>query len=111
SSEMTEYADLRGRSPDALRRLARFYDHRARFSDEVRTLQELAKQLTVSERGPIYKRAAGLVRTRSLKEFKPADFFAELVAADPSNIQPIKDYVEELRLAKRYREALDVLVS
>jgi predicted Zn-dependent protease len=111
ASEMTDYADLRGRSPDALRRLASFYEHRARFADEVRTLQELAKQLTVSERGPIYKRAAGLVRTRSLKEFAPADFFAELVAADPSNIQPIKDYVEELRLAKQYKDALAVLAS
>jgi len=111
ATEMADYADLRGRSPDALRRLARFYDHRARFADEVRTLQELAKQLTVGERGPIYKRAAGLVRTRSLKEFKPADFFAELVAADASNIQPIKDYVEELRLSRQNREALAVLAS
>lgn len=111
ATEMTEYADRRGRSPDALRRLASFYDHRARFADEVRTFQELAKQLTVGERGPIYKRAAGLVRTRSLKEFKPADFFAELIAADPSNIQPIKDYVEELRLSKQNREALAVLAS
>jgi predicted Zn-dependent protease len=109
--EINEYANLRGRSPDALRRLADFYHHRARFSDEVRTLQELAKALTVSERTPIYKRAAELVRTRSLKEFAPADFFAELVAADPLNIQPVKDYVEELRLSKRYREAQAVLAS
>ncbi|HTF38140.1 MAG TPA: tetratricopeptide repeat protein, partial [Blastocatellia bacterium] len=109
--EINEYANLRGRSPDALRRLADFYQHRARFAEEVRTLQELAKTLTVSERTPIYKRAAELVRTRSLKEFAPADFFAELVAADPSNIQPVKDYVEELRLSKRYREALNVLAS
>jgi len=111
TTEMTAYADLRGRSPDALRRLAGFYDHRARFADEVRTLQELAKALTINERGPVYKHAAALVRGRSLKEFKPADFFAELVAADPSNIQPVKDYVEELRLAKQYKEALTVLAS
>ena len=32
-----------------------------------------------------------------------------MVAADPSNIQPVKDYVEELRLSKRNREALSVL--
>jgi cellulose synthase operon protein C len=111
ATEMTEYADLRGRSPDALRRLAGFYDHRARFADEVRTLRELANAQPVSERTPIYKRAAELVRTRSLKEFKPADFFAELVAADPSNIQPVKDYVEELQLSKQYREELAVLAS
>ena len=111
ASEMTEYADLRGRSPDALRRLAGFYDHRARFADEVRTLQELAKTQSAAARTPIYKRAAELVRTRSLKEFKPADFFAELVGADPSNIQPVKDYVEELELSKQYREALGVLAS
>src|SRR5215510_6963872 len=111
ASEMSEYAELRGRSPDTLRKLANFYHHRARFPDEVRTLQELAKALTVNERAQIYKRAAELVRTRSLREFKPADFFAELVAADPSNIQPIKDYVEELRLAKQNREALAVLAS
>ncbi|MEK6407137.1 MAG: tetratricopeptide repeat protein [Acidobacteriota bacterium] len=110
-TEMRGYADLRGRSRDALRRLAGFYDHRARFADEVRTLQELARASAASERTPIYKRAAELVRTRSLKEFKPADFFAELVAADPSNIQPIKDFVEELQLAKQYREALAVLAS
>src|SRR5438034_5777951 len=33
--EINEYADLRDRSPDALRRLADFYHQRARFSDEV----------------------------------------------------------------------------
>src|ERR1700730_8865585 len=109
TTEMAEYADLRKRSADALRRLANFYNHRARFADEVRTLLELAKTLTVNERGPVYKRAAELVRTRALKEFKPADFFAELVAADRSNIRPIKDYVEELQLGKRYKEALAVL--
>jgi len=110
-AEIREYAQLRGRSPDALRRLADFYHNRARFADEVRTLQELAKTLTVGERAPVYKRAAELVRTRSLREFAPADFFAELVAADPSNLQPVKDYVEELQLSKRHREALGVLVS
>ncbi|HXF38930.1 MAG TPA: tetratricopeptide repeat protein [Blastocatellia bacterium] len=109
ATEMTAYADLRGRSPDALRRLASFYHHRARFADEVRTLQELAKSLKVNERAPIYKRAAEIVRSRALKEFEPADFFAELVAADPGNIQPVKDYVEELRLARQYKEALAVL--
>ena len=111
ATEMTRYADLRKHSPDSLRRLANFYHHRARFADEVRTLQELAKSLTVKDRAPIYKRAADLVRTRSLREFKPADFFAELVAADPSNIQPIKDYVEELQLARQYKDALSVLAS
>ena len=111
AAEINAYADLRGRSPDALRRLADFYHHRARFADEVRTLQELAKALTVAARTPIYKRAAELVRTRSLREFRPADFFAELVAADPSNIQPVKDYVEELELSKRYSDALAALAS
>lgn len=111
AAEIREYADLRGRSPDALRRLADFYHGRARFADEVRTLQELARALAVPARTPVYKRAAELVRTRSLREFSPADFFAELVAADISNIQPVKDHVEELQLAKRYTEALAVLAS
>src|SRR5690349_20738332 len=111
ANEMAIYADLKRRSPDALRRLAGFYHNRARFSDEVRTLTELAKAVPVTERAPIYKQAAGLVRSYSLKEYKPADFFAELVAADPTNLQPIKDYVEELRLADDYKEALSVLAT
>ena len=111
AAEMAQYADLKKRSTDALFRLAGFYHDRARFADEVRTLQELAKSLIVSERGPIYKRAAQVVRSYALKDFTPADFFAELVAADPSNIQPVKDYVQELRLAKQNKEALAVLVS
>ncbi|HSB11064.1 MAG TPA: tetratricopeptide repeat protein [Blastocatellia bacterium] len=111
ATEMSAYADLRGRSPDALRRLAGFYHNRARFADEVRTLQELANALNVNDRGPIYKRAAELVRSRSLTEFKPADFFLALVSADPENIQPIKNYVEELGLAKQNAEALAVLAS
>jgi predicted Zn-dependent protease len=111
ASRMVEYADLKKRSPDALQRLAAFYDARASYAEEVKTLLELARTLRVSERGVVYKQAADLVRTRALKEFNPADFFAELVRADPSNIQPIRDYVEELRLAKRYREALEVLGS
>src|SRR6185436_539703 len=74
ASEMVAYADLRGRSPDALRRLANFYDGRARYADEVKTLRELASSLPVGDRSTIYKRAAYLVRTRSLKDFNPADF-------------------------------------
>lgn len=111
ASEMVAYADLKKRSADALLRLANFYHDRARFADEVRTLQELAKSLKVSERGRVYKRAAEIVRSHSLKEFKPADFFADLVAADPSSIQPVKDYVRELRLAKQNSGALAVLVA
>jgi predicted Zn-dependent protease len=109
--EMTQYADLKRRSPDALRRLSVFYHNRARHADEVKTLQELARALPVTERAPVYKAAAGLVRSYALKEFKPADFFAELVAADASNIQPVKDYVEELLLANQDKEALNVLTS
>jgi predicted Zn-dependent protease len=111
ATEMIQYAELKGRSPDALRRLAVFYHNRARYADEVKTLRELARALPVNDRAPIYKAAAGLVRSYSLKEFKPADFFAELVAADASNVQPVKDYVEELLLARQNREALNVLTS
>ncbi len=111
ATEMNQYAELKRRSPDALRRLAVFYHNRARYSDEVKTLQELAKALPAGDRAPIYKAAAGLVRSYSLKEFKPADFFAELVAADASNVQPVKDYVEELLLANQDKEALNVLTS
>src|SRR5690349_8135853 len=111
ANEMAIYADLKKRAPDSLRRLASFYHNRARFSDEVKTLVELAKALPVNDRAPVYKQAAGLVRSYSLKEYKPADFFAELVAADPSNLQPIKDYVEELHLAGDRKEALSVLVT
>lgn len=111
ATEMTQYADLKRRAPDALRRLANFYHDRARFSDEVRTLQELAKALPVPDRESVYKRAANVVRAYTLKDFKPADFFAELVAADSSNIRPVQNYVEELHLAKQHKEALAVLVS
>lgn len=109
ATEMTQYADLKRRSPDALRRLAQFYHNRARFADEVKTLTELARALPVNDRAPVYKRAAGLVRTYALSAYRPADFFAELVAADSSNVQPVKDYVDELRLANQNREALSVL--
>jgi tetratricopeptide (TPR) repeat protein len=111
AAEMTQYADLKRRSPDALRRLASFYHERARVADEVKTLAELAKSLPVAERAPIYKQAAGIVRAYSLKEFKPADFFAELIAADSTNLQPVKDYVEELQLAGDRKEALTVLAT
>ncbi|MCI0486123.1 MAG: hypothetical protein L0229_05935 [Blastocatellia bacterium] len=111
ASEMVRYAELKGRSPDALRRLASFYHKRARYGDEVRTLRELAQAVPVVERAVIYKNAARLVRSHALTEFNPADFFAELLAADPSNVQPVKDYVQELLFAKRNNEALAALAS
>src|SRR2546423_7696547 len=111
ATEMAQYADLRRRSPDALRRLAVFYHNRARFADEVKTLAELARALPVTDRAPVYKQAVGLVRSYPLKEFEPASFFAELLAADPSNIQPVKDYVEELQLAEDRKAALNVLTT
>jgi predicted Zn-dependent protease len=110
-TEMVTYADLKKKSPDSLRRLAGFYNHRARFADEVRTLQELAKSIPIPERGPVYRRAAAIVRSYNLKEFKPSDFFAELVAADPTNIEPIRNYAQELQLAKKDKQALEVLAS
>src|SRR5438128_2977179 len=110
-NEMAIYADLKRRSPDALRRLASFYHNRARFADEVKTLVELANAVPVTERAPLYKQADGIVHSFSVKEYKPADFFAELVAADPTNLQPIKDYVEELHLADDRKEALNVLAT
>ena len=109
ADEMNRYAELKHRSADALRRLVSFYENRARYVDEVKTLRELARAMPVDERSATYKRAADLVRSRSLTEFNPADFFAELVAADESNPQPVKDYVTELRLAKKPREAIAVL--
>jgi tetratricopeptide (TPR) repeat protein len=111
AEQMAEYVALKGRSPDALRRLAGFYHRRARHSDQVSTLLEQARALPVGERAAIYKQAATLVRSHALAGFKPADFFAELVAADPSNIQPVKDHVEELRLAGKDEDALAVLES
>jgi predicted Zn-dependent protease len=111
ATEMVRYADLKNHTPDSLRRLAEFYRHREMAVDEVKALQQLAKSLTVDQRAPIYERAADVVRSHALKEFKPAGFFAELVAADPSDIQPVRDYVNELKLAGNYKDALDVLVS
>ncbi len=111
ATEMAEYVDLKQRKPDALRRLADFYHNRAMFVDEVKTLRELAQAIPVNLRAPIYKRAADVVRSHTLKEFKPADFFADLVAANPDNVQPVKNYVEELTLAKQNKEALAVLAQ
>ncbi|HUK91839.1 MAG TPA: tetratricopeptide repeat protein, partial [Blastocatellia bacterium] len=111
AAEMTEYARLKNDSPDALRRLAEFYRHREMGDDEVKTLLQLARSLSVDQRAPIYERAADVVRLHALKQFKPADFFAELVAADPSNIQPVRDYVDALRLVGKDKDALAVLVS
>ena len=111
TAEMNKYVELKKRSPESLRRLAVFYHNRARYSDEVKTLRDLALFLPVADRGPIYKQAAQLVRTRALGQFKVEDFFNELVAADPSNVQPVKDLVQELVLAKRNDQALSVLAA
>ncbi|HYP26718.1 MAG TPA: tetratricopeptide repeat protein [Blastocatellia bacterium] len=111
AAEMGRYVELKNRTPDSLARLADFYHNRARYADEVRTLQELARVSPIDQRGRIYKRAAHEVRSHTLKEFKPSDFFAELVAADPSSIQPVKDYVEELELGRQPEQALSVLAT
>ncbi|HEY6327997.1 MAG TPA: hypothetical protein VI756_01580, partial [Blastocatellia bacterium] len=110
AAEMVQYAQLKNNSPDALRQLADFYRHREMADDEVKTLVQLARSLTVDQRAPIYERAADVVRNHALKDFKPDDFFAELIAADPSNIKPVHDYVDALRIAGKDKDALDVLV-
>ncbi|HVF91376.1 MAG TPA: hypothetical protein VNH22_15030, partial [Blastocatellia bacterium] len=111
ATEMNRYVELKNRTPDSLARLSDFYHKRAMYADEVRTLRELARVSPIDQRGRIYKRAANVVRSHTLKEFKPADFFAELVAADPSNIHPVKDYIEELQLAGQSDQALSVLAA
>lgn len=108
-AEMEQYASIESRSPNSLRRLAAFYGGRARHADHVKALVELARSSPIDERSEIYKEAAEIVRSRAVAGFSPAAFFSELAAADPSNPQPVKDYVRELRLEKRHREALDVL--
>ncbi|HEU4389234.1 MAG TPA: hypothetical protein VFV34_15635, partial [Blastocatellia bacterium] len=111
AAEMIKYVELKKRSPESLRRLALFYHTRARYADEVKTLRDLALLMPVAERGAVYKQAAQLVRTRALGQFKVEDFFNELVAADPTNVQPVKDLVQELVLAKRNDQALSVLAA
>src|ERR1044072_6756842 len=57
TTEINQYAELKGRSPDALRRLVQFYHNRALHTDEVKALRSLAQALPVSERAPVYKAA------------------------------------------------------
>ena len=51
ATQIQEYVRLKNSSEDALRREAAFYHKRARYADEVRTLQTLAKTLPVPDRG------------------------------------------------------------
>ena len=111
SAEIVQYAQLKNNSPDSLRRVADFYRHRELADDEVKTLLQLARSLAVDQRAPIYERAADVVRSHALTDYKPADFFAELIAADPKNIKPVHDYVDALRIAGKERDALNVLVT
>lgn len=106
--EMEEYARLRNFSEDALRRLAAFYHHRAKYTDEVGTLQRLAKASPVADRAPIYRRVISLINDHQLKI--PAErVYEEMIAGDPENFELVKGYVETLAASKHFSRAFQVL--
>jgi len=50
NEQMRRYVELEGRQPSTLETLALFYDSRAQFADEIRTLMELARRLGEANR-------------------------------------------------------------
>ncbi|HZS47011.1 MAG TPA: tetratricopeptide repeat protein [Blastocatellia bacterium] len=108
-AQMQEYVRLKNSSEDALRRQAAFYHRRALYTDEVRTLQTLAKASPVSQREPIYKRAIALVEEHKLTEFTPDQFYGEMIAGNPESFTVIKSYLQTLMNDKRYQKALEVI--
>ncbi|MEW6732620.1 MAG: hypothetical protein AB1489_14925 [Acidobacteriota bacterium] len=111
ASEMEQYVALKQNSPGALRKLAIFYHNSGQFKIQVETLQRLAKASRPAEREAIYREILSVIHDHTLKEFSPASFYKEMIAADPENVQLVKNYFEELMIKKNYPEALAVINS
>lgn len=96
TEQMRKYATVRNNAPNALRRLAAFYHGRAMYSDEARTLQQLAPVAYSDEREAIYQRIATLVKNHELTGFDLADFYKSMMATAPDDVRLAKQYVEQL---------------
>jgi len=68
------------------------------------TLQELAKQLTVGERGPIYNVQPGWFGHDPMKEFKAGGFPLQSWCRDASNIQRSKPMSKNCGYQSRTRK-------
>jgi cellulose synthase operon protein C len=109
--ELRRYIELERNTPAALEVLAAFYDRQARFADEAATLEKLLRAAAPDARPPILQRLMELARIHALQNYLKPDFYEQLVAADPSVFEIVKQLIDRLSEQKRYAEALRVIAT
>lgn len=103
NEQMRRYAGLEGRQPSTLKTLALFYDSRAQFADEIRTLMELARTSPEQHRSAIHERIISLVRHHRPAGIDLDRTYRQMFEANPGDFTPIANYIEDL--LARHREA------
>ncbi len=106
---MERSTTLSGRKPRALRRLAAFYNDRARPADEIKVLTELAEKLPGGERGPVYARAIVAANNGKPSGVRVEDFYEKLIDSAPDNGEALREYVSLLLDSKDPDRALAAL--
>ncbi|MFY9225153.1 MAG: hypothetical protein WAQ98_20940, partial [Blastocatellia bacterium] len=106
---MKQFVELSNNSAPALRRQANFYHSRALFQQQVEVLQQLATNLRIEEREPVYREIISVVKNHALKTFSVEAAYKELLETDKQNVGLVKSYLEELTLKRKYSEAINVL--
>jgi len=104
-----QFVELSNNSAPALRRQANFYHNRALFQQQVEVLQQLASNLRLEEREPVYREIISVVKNHALKTFSVEAAYKELLETDKQNVGLVKSYLEELTLKRKYSEAINVL--
>ncbi len=107
---MIRYTNLQPGITDGLRRLAAFYHGRARYAEEVRTLQRLARLTpSTAEREVLANRVADLVQKQALTKVDVTEFYRQLVEQRPEDVRFLKRYLERLVADGKFEAALRAL--
>ncbi|MBI3950067.1 MAG: hypothetical protein HY314_06395 [Acidobacteria bacterium] len=109
NEQMRRYVELEKHQPNALKTLAVFYDSRAQFADEIRTLMELARQSPVQHRSAIYDRVITLARHHRPVGLDIDQLYREMIDANPDDFRLVQNYIEDLVGHHRDEPALTVI--
>ncbi|HMV87691.1 MAG TPA: hypothetical protein PKA34_31670 [Blastocatellia bacterium] len=106
---MLRYVELEKNSVAALRRLAEFYDRRARFGDEAATLERMMAASPAGERPAILNELIELARRHRLEKYRQPAFFQQLIASDPAAFAVVRQFIQHLTEKKDHAGALGVI--
>jgi tetratricopeptide (TPR) repeat protein len=109
TTEMRAYVEHESDKIKALETMAAFFDRRAKFTDEAKTLERLMQTAPLERRAEVFARLLELARTHLLQKYLAPEFYEQTLVQNPAAFEIIQQYLEKLVEEKSYPAALKLV--